>query len=317
MEEAQRLERMRMQEAEAQREAELERMRMEAQRAELERMQEESQRMQEAQREAEKDTPALGADNEDRTVMGSLPGQVGPLFRWPDMAQIPQEKLLQGTESIHVRRANRTSLRWVRKVVAAKWLPADEEDEDKEENELDNSLVMVKDAIGPIDVTYVEWRKSGYLIRVSQTMTVLCVTVVPPDARIFGSTTQQRADAVSRICQAMIRSIAEVELPTEEKGLINVAPKGTMAVLQEKSFAQAVVKERDDGVVGTPAWQDSQDELDRQRFNFWWRRLGWWTDGRAAGLYVLKIENGRWEPKYLPKLDDNWFEGPKYTRRRK
>ena len=60
-----------------------------------------------------------------------------------------------------------------------------------------------------------------------------------------------------------------------------------------------------------PAALDFKDTLDRRRWDFWWRRMGWWTDGRTLGLFTLKTEGVAWRADYdATGLDRGWFSPP-------
>ena len=73
------------------------------------------------------------------------------------------------------------------------------------------------------------------------------------------------------------------------------------------SFDEGIVEECYDGIAALPARIDMKDKLDFARSNFWWRLMGWWTDGQTLGLFTLKTEGGAWEPNYGSSLDEHWL----------
>ena len=243
---------------------------------------------------------------EKRMIMENLPGQVGMLFKWPDLKTIPSDKLVTGIENKYTLRAKRSTIRWIYKVIDPKWLP-------ESKKQLEERLTMIKDVHNSIDATYVEWEKNQYRFRITQSKTVLTIIVTPTtDANaVSGHTLQEKIASASAICTQIVRNIPKVEVTTEDKEVINIVPQGTTSVLLAKTFNQGMVKQCDDGIVGQRARVDWKDELDRRSHEYWWGRMGWWTDGRKLGLYTLKIENGAWEASYSPGVDYRWFEGPK------
>ncbi|MHC4573168.1 MAG: hypothetical protein ACYS76_03415 [Planctomycetota bacterium] len=249
--------------------------------------------------------PVVPATNKEKqTVSESLPGQVGLLFKWPDLTAIPSDKIVNGAENRHTAYARSTSVRWVKRIIADEWLPADA-------NDLDRRLVMVRDEHGPIDVTHVEWQKKGYRFRSTQSRTVFTLTITPTTEAnaVGGETLPEKVASAAGLCASIIRNLPEVEIP-QGRDMVNIAPQGTMPVLLAKSFSEGSAKQCNDGIAGPPAKIDWQNHHDVRTHNHWWRRMGWWTDGRTLGLYTLKIGGGAWKVVYGAALDNTWFEGP-------
>ena len=244
-----------------------------------------------------------------RTVVENLPGQVGKLFKWPNLASVASNKLRTGDESVHLIRAKRSSLQWIEKVISKDWLPTDP-------NYLSNNLTMIQNEYGPIDATHVEWNKDGYNIRVTQSETVFTITVIPDDGNSLGNTVAETKASISQLCAQIIRDIPRVEATTEDKQVINIVPEGTKKVLLEKTFNKGSVKECDDGLAGILAEPDWKSNQDMRTHNYWWGRMAWWTDGRVIGLYTLKIEGGAWKADYSLGVDHTWFEGSPQRRKK-
>jgi hypothetical protein len=252
---------------------------------------------------------AVNAETEKPRVAANLPGQVPDLFKWPDLKTIEKSKFKTGTESVHIDRAKRSSLQWVEKVISKEWLPTDP-------NYLSNNLTMIQNEYGPIDATHIEWKKNGYTIRVTQSLTVFTITVIPDDGKSLGNTVAETRASISQLCARIIRDIPKVESTTEDNQVINIVPGGTRKFLLEKAFKKGGVKECDDGLAGILAEPDWNKHQDIQSHNHWWGRMAWWTDRRVVGLYTLKIEDGPWEAGYSPGNDHTWFEGSPQRRKK-
>lgn len=251
----------------------------------------------------------VNTNTERPSVADNLPGQVVELFKWPDLKTIEKRQFKTGAENVHVHRAKRSTLQWVEKVISKDWLPT-------EPNYLSNNLTMIQNEYGPIDATHIEWKKDGYNIRVTQSLTVLTITVIPDDSNSLGNTVAEIKASISQLCARIIRDIPKVEATTEDNQVINIVPEGTRKVLLEKTFNKGSVKECDDGLAGFSAKLDWKNNHDRQSHNYWWRHIDWWTDGSVVGLYTLKIEDGPWKASYFPGNDHKWFEGSPQRRKK-
>ncbi len=217
---------------------------------------------------------------------------------------LPAIKLVSGSTSKHVARARASSIRWIERIIATAWLP--------DEGVLKDGLVMIQDEFGPTDTTRVLWQKNGYSVRVSQTKTVIVVTLAPVKDSRMGGTIQTTKDAVGDLFKKVLRNHSRVEI-TENNETVNIAPEGgTLPVILSKSVEQGRVRKCYDGIDGRPA-RRGDDREDRLRFSHWWRRLGWWTDGRIVGFHTIKTQGGESSDRYEFDRDKTWFEGgPKW-----
>lgn len=248
----------------------------------------------------------VGTPKDKQTIVENLPGQVGSLFKWPDLKTIPAEKIMKGTENMHTSRARGVTVPWIKEIIADRYLPEDQ-------NDLQAGMVMVKDEYDLIDATHVEWVKHGWRFQVTQSRTVFTVMITPvaEGQVVSGNTLAEKVVSAARVCATSIRDLSKVEGHVQP---INIAPQGTMSILRAKTFDQGRLKECTDGLVGQPAKPNRQEEYDRRRYGYWWRRVGWWTNGRTLGLYTFKIKGGAWKATYGPGRDSWWFEDqPKKT----
>lgn len=247
------------------------------------------------------------ANTEKRTVMENLPGQVSQLFKWPDVTQIPIQKLMTGTEDKYTIRARRTSVEWIIKIIDKPWLP--------DVNELDNNIIMVKDEYGSIDATHCEWEKNGFRFRITQSATVFTahITGVNKGKLVTGETLPAKISSASTLCSQIVRNIPVIETVSENGEPINIVPDGTKNVLLASSFGQGIVRECDDGITGEAIRVNWDDIRDVRYHNYWWRKMNWFAESDNFSFYTLKTEGGAWAAAYGAfSMDDRWFEPPLY-----
>ncbi|MHC4867820.1 MAG: hypothetical protein ACYTEX_27430 [Planctomycetota bacterium] len=244
----------------------------------------------------------VGAGTQRRTVGENLPGQVAMLFAWPDLKSIPAEKIVEGTENKAAKRARRSSLKWIKKVIDPNFLPPSDK-------ELDGKLTMVRDEHGPIDASHAEWEKQGYILRVTQSRTVLAISITPAGAgaTVTGDTLEAKSVSAAKVCERIVADIRMVKATTREKEVINIVPEGTRKVLLAKSFSEATITQYEDGIGAVAAEIDFDKDQDRRSHNYWWRRMAWWTNGRSLHLYTFRIEHSAWKPVYGASADNTWF----------
>jgi hypothetical protein len=238
--------------------------------------------------------------NPDLAVFTALPNKVRPLFAWPSNDTISGGKRVLKCTNRHLLAAKGASLRWPQKVIRKQWLPTDA-------NYLSNQLIMIRDEYGPIDATHIFWEKNGYRIEVAQTKTVFAAKLTPLTSTDKVHTVTARKDLAKRLCSQLLNEYADVRVVRPVNSELirqNVMPR-----LLSASFERARIRSFSDGVHGQCKGPDFKDKEDYAQFNFWWRRVNWWTDGKTVGLYTLKTEGGQWAANYGSKLDHYWFEG--------
>jgi len=199
----------------------------------------------------------------------------------------------------YIRRAKEQAVQWILKTIRKHQLPPDP-------NVLRRNIVLLQNAIGPNDVAVCRWEKDTRVLTVVQTGTVILVEVRPTSEAVGAETTKEdRALLARNTALRVLNGQVEVEErgPTTSKMTKRVITPEMLAT----SFDHADIQEYQGGIHGRCAGPPNDFDLD---YNFWWRRISWWTDGRVVGLYTLKTERGPWVPSYDSALDATWFERP-------
>lgn len=235
----------------------------------------------------------------------SLPSQVAELVNWPSEEQ-KAGNVVDSEVSRETLRATRSSVSWIITIIERTWLP------DRPEETLGPSLILLEKAYPGLDTSHVEWEKSGYRIRVSQTTTVFYVSATPLEGTLSLGDLSAKRTAARELTSRLVNGLVRVK---DDDGT-EIADRGTMAILLSNSFDEATVEQFGDGIVGRPAHLvGDYGGMDMRRLNYWWRRAGWWTNGRTLGLFTLKYEGGPWEASYGSKWDGEWFKPRKRYQR--
>jgi hypothetical protein len=225
---------------------------------------------------------------------------VAKLVSWPT-AQQRAGKVVQPDSSHGALRAKRESIGWIRKIVDPQWLP------DNPEESLGSKLVLLEKAYSEVDTSHAEWEKEGYRFRVSQTSTVFYLDVTPTRGKSAVGDVAAQRKAFRELASKVIQDVTDARSADGTR----VAVGGTKPILMRVSFETARMRESTHGIVAQPAALDVKDTLDRRCWDFWWRRMGWCTDGQTLGLFTLKTEGGAWRANYdATGLDRGWFSPP-------
>lgn len=236
--------------------------------------------------------------NDKETVASGFPNKVDDLFRWPST------KRLSGSNRVHMNtnrrtaKAARSSIAWIKKILSKTWLPADA-------NYLAENLILIRDEHGRVDVVRIGWEVKEQRIEVSQTKTIFAVKVVPLKAPNVGDTVHARKSLAKVTCTELLNHYAEVEIV--EPSTSRVAKVHVMPTVLEASFDRGKIEVFPDGVHGVCAGPEG-GEKDFEDYNFWWRRISWWTNGESVGMYTLKTEGGAWAADYASEADKAWFD---------
>jgi hypothetical protein len=164
-------------------------------------------------------------------------------------------------------------------------------------------------------VTHIRWTKKDYVIQIGQSKTAIAIKITPIRSKTLGieNTTESKRIVARTLCSRILNDEADIKTnkPPSFKVRRNIKAK-----LLTVSFDDAPIEELYDGVCGVSRRLDFKDKSDRIDYNYWWRRLNWYTNGKSVGLYTIKYEGGPLEVNFY-LLDDDWFEKPTYTRKRK
>lgn len=241
-----------------------------------------------------------GKPIEVRKLKEYLPQRVNVLAESLDRVSLAGQKNVADANDRYVRRAKEEALRWVFKTVRKDWLPPDP-------NVLRSNLVMLKDAVGPNDLAIVRWQKGDNAIAVAQTKTIILIQVRPTSESIRAETAKGARKLLARNTTLSVLN-REVDVRVVEPTKSRMEKRIITPDLSEASFEFADVQEYAEGIHGMCAGPRGDRDRD---FGYWWRRVSWWTDGRAINIYALKTEGGAWRANYGETiLDAKWFEEP-------
>ena len=229
-----------------------------------------------------------------KDVMSALPERVALLASWPTAKQ-QVGKVVQTDASYDTRDARRNSISWIQEIIDPRWLP------DNPEKSLGAKLTLLEKAYDRLDTSHVQWEKNGHHLRVSQTSAIFYLSVTSAHGKIAEGDAIAKRVAIRTLVSKLVKNVAEIY------GSGNEGPGRTGSVLMECSFDRGKVLQFADGMVSLPARIDFENKLDRQRWNCWWRKTFWWTNGDTLGLCTVKSSGGAWVPTYNGKTDEEWF----------
>lgn len=229
-----------------------------------------------------------------------LPAPVAKLINAPSAAQREANEI-EPNSSNSIRRAKRDSIAWIETILAPEWLPGNPKEV------LDVDTYLLGKGYSGVDTSHVEWERNGYRVRVSQTNVAFYINMTPMNANIAEGGATEWKLAAQNLASKLFRDVLDERTDIDE---VRIALDGTRSILIRSAFQKAKVQQFDDGLLAEPEPSSVSDELDSIRFDFWWRRVGWWTNGRTIGFFTLKsVAAGPWIPRYEGRLDEIWFEG--------
>jgi hypothetical protein len=221
------------------------------------------------------------------------------LLRGIMAAPLPEGKThVANSDNRDIRRAKEEAVQWIFKTVRNDRLPADP-------NSLRRRIVLLQNAVGPNDVAVCQWERDAYLFTVAQTATVIVIQVVPAAEPTKSETARESRALLARSSALRVLN-GQVDIEIREPTTSRVVKRTIMPELLGASFDRADIQEYAGGLHGKCAGPRGRRDSD---YGFWWRRVGWWTDGTTVGLYTLKTEGGAWRAGYDSALDARWFEG--------
>lgn len=228
-------------------------------------------------------------------VDGALPKLVAALRTWPAAEQLEND-VLPRSYSIEAVESARVGPVWILKVVDPEWLPQEPREI------LDSRFVVMRNTWDNYSYLpgYVEWKAQGYQVQVGQTDAVFCIRLTPLEGRIA----EGDADALRAAARQLV---SELIRDTDEGCGPDLAPGGVKAALLRYSFDNPTVREFDDGIVAIPKPPDVKTEVGYSQFKYWWRHVGWWTDGKVLGLFPIKATPDTWEPRFGSMLLEEWY----------
>mgnify|MGYP001600582603 CR=1 FL=1 len=244
-----------------------------------------------------------------------LPAPVYRLIRWPDSS------VLNGPNRVNADAAEVTwpkeqCSEWLHKVVGTSWLPPQVVE-----------FIFIRDEFDDHDTARIAWEGNGYVIQVSQTASVFVMKFTPLEKGNTGADFQEKMKNARLLCA---RVFAEKGFRWGPGVAAKVPIKGLSEKIASYSFRPELVRylKDDEAVCGRPQTmkeagvEPPQNDVEalRQRdpnnpnwdktassYNYWFRMVNWWNDGKSIGFYFLKVEEGSWVPSYHANFDKNFF----------
>lgn len=210
--------------------------------------------------------------------------------------------------------AEKSSWRWINKALALAWRPPTE-----------CTLQYLEAEIDGRDATSLEWQTNGYSICVTQTKIVFSLRITPLSETSQGADLQTKISTARDLCLNIFSREGEM---WEFIPGVGGGPKiVTIPSLNEKianySFNERNIAESFDGkICGFPTSKDdavsgiqnTPKEMTPHAWEFWFRDVNWWNDGKSVCFYFRKIAGKGSRvalPTYNEESDKEWFVEPK------
>jgi hypothetical protein len=204
------------------------------------------------------------------------------------------------SNNINIKRAKELSFEWILKTIQKDKLPSDP-------NILRNKIVMLKNAFDQNDLTIFQWEKNDYLIKVAQTSTIILIQIQPTSSGYEPKTTKAARKLLARKTITDFLN-SDVDIRIIEPTTSRIEHRTITPDIIDASIDKSDIQDYDDGIHSRCSRSDVRGD---RYYNFWWRRVNWWTDGKIIDIYTLKVEGGAWAANYhASSLDSRWFEAP-------
>lgn len=213
--------------------------------------------------------------------------------------------------------AAQMSSRWINKVIDSSWTPG---------TNAQNRYFL--DAFDGVDVVEVSWKVDGRTLRVGQTSSLFAFEIELLSGPLGADDHEGRIMQAKGVCTNIFNSVGTRW--TSQGDPVEI--KDFSAMICSNLFDDGIVyseKVLSDGYLlgrGKYAFEagshkvqkndDIRDVLDDantkwfrsdQAWQYWFRNILWWTDGRRVGFYFLKDEGGPTFGTWSKSRDQNWF----------
>lgn len=243
----------------------------------------------------------------------TIPEIVQELFDWPEGSELTRSNRIS-PDSKCVRLANERSKDWYEQVISPEWRPPGEME----------LIYLAKEIMGA-DVVRVKYEVGDFEIQISQTSMVFTLLVIPQEDSSLGTNANDKID----FSRELARMIFNREGTRSTLQLEKVPVPDLNEKIIESSFSPDLVRTLsvDQSVFGRPIERPQVDEKSRydvalneqldskendrwfeSRFawNYWFRNVYWWNDGKRVGFYFLKKEAGQLHMNYGSR--PGWFD---------
>ncbi len=213
--------------------------------------------------------------------------------------------------------AKQMSYRWISKVIDSSWRP----------NAKAQTRYLV-DAFNGIDVVVVSWEVDGRTLRVGQTSSLFAFEIEQPSDNTGTGDHEGRIMQAKEVCTNVFNSVGKRW--TSQGDPVEIV--GLSAMICSNLFDDGIVyteKVLSDGyLLGRGKYAAEAHTLEMTRYDdirnvlddannkwlrsdhawqYWFRNIFWWTDGRRVGFYFLKDEGGPTFGTWSITRDRNWF----------
>lgn len=210
------------------------------------------------------------------------------------------------------------SIRWIHEVVDPSWLP------DKE-----LSFVFIRNEINDIDVVRCQWEKNRTIFQVAQTASLFTLKITPALNPGMGKRGNELIETSRQMCvdvfkrsgkrrtsQGEIVPIKDLSKKISSylfsdgiifewsgQGSEFLLGRGKTAEEEGVKYVEDEEKFMDLDRPENPDWDKS-----RMAWNYWFRMVSWWNDGKSLGFYFPKNEDQDPLDFSRRNIDHKWFD---------
>jgi hypothetical protein len=248
-------------------------------------------------------------------LIETIPAPAYWLFQWPEPSVLNGPNRVDSNDN-KVVWAKKQCTEWLNKVIAKQLLP----DKNPE-------FIFIRDEFEGRDVVRATWEHNDYRIEVSQAASIFAIKISPLGNRTTGTDYAEKIENAKHVCLEIFNETGYRWSADGEK----VPVKGLKQKIASYSFRQELVKYLQDNraVWGRPQTEHeagvshTRDDAETRRqmdpnnpdwdyssmsYNYWFRMVNWWNDGKSIGFYFLKVEEGSWLPSYDANFDRSFFK---------
>ncbi len=236
-------------------------------------------------------------------LIETIPAPAYWLFQWPAPSVLNGPNHVDSNDN-KVVWAKKQCTEWLNKVIAKQLLP----DKDPE-------FIFIRDEFEGRDVVRATWEHNDYRIEVSQTASIFAIKISPLGNRTTGMDLAEKIENAKRLCLEIFNKTGYRWSADGDK----VQVKDLNQKIATYSFRTELVKclENDQSVWGRPqtaheaSVSHPKDDAETRRqmdpnnpdwdyssmsYNYWFRMVNWWNDGKSIGFYFLKVEEAHRSP---------------------
>lgn len=248
----------------------------------------------------------------------AIPSPVKELFDWPTQSMLRDLKQIDGGAA-EVIFPNRECLIWLKKVLSPLWLPKG-----------DVEFIYIQGEFDSRDTVRASWQRNGFDIQVSQTRTIITIKLSPIDKKSLGVDKLKKINNAKQLCFQIFNKIGRRKSYDDNGWHVFVPVRNLPKKIVSFSFDPELVLYLDNDAsvkgrakhvreakVKRPANKTEQkvqtdpNNIDwgdtSYAYDYWFRNINWWNDGKSVGFYFLKMESGSWTPSYDANVDKNFF----------